>query len=242
MSGWSTATVRAFAVRSRTKPGPSAVQFESWLERSLLLRLDRDPRVKDYVSQPQVFRFVDDDENEHTYVPDFIVWRLDGAIEIHEVSTSHHQTREDAQRRMEAARNICQARGWQYLVHDEKDLPQGSELANLLALYVYRPFIYANAAVSQLILEQLSSRARMSLQLLISEIIQTSQLSHSIVLAGLCHLLWHTRCGITTNLNQLIFLFGSINPAACVWLDTNERSARRPTHCDQAAHTCKRGT
>ena len=111
-----------------TNKAGRTVQFESWLERSLLLRLDRDPRVKDYGSQPEVFQFVDDIGNDHTYVPDFIVWRLDGGIEIHEVSTSHHQARPEAQRRMEAARQICHARAWRYLVHDEKDLPQGSEL------------------------------------------------------------------------------------------------------------------
>ena len=201
------------------------VQFESWLERSLLLRLDRDPRVKDYGSQPEVFRFVDGDGRDHTYVPDFIVWRSNGAIEIHEVSTSHHQTREDAQRRMEAACEICRARGWHYLVHDEKDLPQGSELANLLALYAYRPSIYADDTVNQLALKQLSGKARVSLQFLINDITQTSQLSHSIVLAGLCHLLWHSTYGITTDLNELVFLFGSVNPAARVWLEPSERSA-----------------
>ncbi len=207
-----------------TNKAGRTVQFESWLERSLLLRLDRDPRVKDYGSQPEVFQFVDDNGNDHTYVPDFIAWRLDGAIEIHEVSTSHYQTRGDAQRRMKAARKICQARGWHYLVHDEKGLPQGSELANLLALYTYRPSIYANSAVIQMVLEQLSGKGRMSLQLLITEIVQTSQLPHSIVLACLCHLLWHSMHSVTTDLNQLVFLFGSINPAACVWLEPGERS------------------
>lgn len=201
------------------------VQFESWLERSLLLRLDRDPRVRDYGSQPEVFRFVDGDGNDHTYVPDFIVWRSNGAIEIHEVSTAHHQSREDAQRRMKAAREICQARGWSYLVHDEKNLPHGSELANLLALYVYRPSIYSNAAVIKTALEQLSSKGRMSLQLLVSNIARTLQLPHSIVLACLCHLLWHGMHNVTTDLNELIFLFGSINPATCVWLEPSERSA-----------------
>ena len=200
------------------------VQFESWLERSLLLRLERDPMVKDYGSQPEVFRFVDDDGNQYTYVPDFIVWRCDSAVEIHEVSTSHHQMRLDAQRRMEAGRKNCQARGWRYLIHDEEDLPHGSELANLLALYTYRPSIYANSAVVQMVLEQLSGKGRMSLQLLVTDIAQTSQLPHSIVLACLCHLLWHSTHSVTTDLNQLVFLFGSINPAACVWLEPSERS------------------
>ena len=35
------------------------VQFESWAERSLLLRLDRDPEIIDYGSQPEQFKFVD---------------------------------------------------------------------------------------------------------------------------------------------------------------------------------------
>lgn len=208
-----------------TNKAGRTVQFESWLERSLLLRLERDPMVKDYGSQPEAFKFVDDDGKEHTYVPDFIVWRSDGAVEIHEVSTSHHQTRSPAQRRMEAGRKICQARGWRYLVHEEADLPQGSELANLLALYTYRPSVYANSTVTKLALEQLSGKGPKPMQFLITEIVRTSQLPHSIVLACLCHLLWHGTHGVATDLSRRVFLFGSIDPAACVWLDPSERSA-----------------
>ena len=61
------------------------VQFESFAERSLLLRLDRDPTVRDYSSQPETFQRVDTEGRPQRYTPDFIVWRGDGATEIHEV-------------------------------------------------------------------------------------------------------------------------------------------------------------
>ena len=39
------------------------VQFESWAERTLILRLDRDREVMDYQSQPEQYRFTDENGN-----------------------------------------------------------------------------------------------------------------------------------------------------------------------------------
>jgi len=119
------------------------VQFESWLERALILRLDRDPSVWDYQSQPERFHFTDEQGRSRSYTPDFKVWRR-GQIEIHEVTLSRRRMRPDLQRRETAARRICSDRGWSYILHTEQTLPQPGELANLLALAGYRPTIYAN--------------------------------------------------------------------------------------------------
>ena len=82
------------------------VQCESHTERKLALRIDRDPRVKNYRSQPLRISYVDSEENHHTYVPDFQVWRLDGSIEIHEVTLSERRLQPNAQRREKGSAGI----------------------------------------------------------------------------------------------------------------------------------------
>ena len=59
------------------------VQFESEQERKLILLLERDPTVADYISQPEVLHFHDASGRQRTYTPDFKVWRTDGQIELH---------------------------------------------------------------------------------------------------------------------------------------------------------------
>src|SRR5260370_8423516 len=80
--------------------------------------------------------------------PDFIVWKTTGEVEIHEVTLTSRQNRESIQEREKAARDICQQRGWSYVVHTEKTLPGATEEANLLALYRYRPTISHHPAVT----------------------------------------------------------------------------------------------
>lgn len=123
------------------------VQYESFAERSLLLRLERDRTVRDYASQPETFVFQAPDGHMHRYTPDFIVWHTTDHIEIHEVTLSHRTDRPGQQWRMQAAEQICRGRGWQYLVHTEHTLPQGAELSNLQVLHAYRPTGYADEQV-----------------------------------------------------------------------------------------------
>jgi hypothetical protein len=114
------------------------VQFESFAERTLLLVLERDRSVIDYGSQPETFEFVDRYGKARRYTPDFIVWKENGEIEIHEVTRTERRGGTGACEREYAAQKICQARGWRYIVHTEQSLPQQTEVTNLLALVAYR--------------------------------------------------------------------------------------------------------
>ncbi len=196
------------------------VQFESWLERALILRLDRDPEVLDYQSQPEMFKFIDEQGKQRSYTPDFKIWRRNGDIEIHEVTLTKRRVRPDIRRREQAARGICQERSWHYVVHTEQTLPRGSELANLLALAGYRPTIYANQAVTQAAFKQLMSKQSMVLEVLVKQVKQALNLSEGQVMAALCHLLWYGE--LTTDLNQLLFDQGAIVPSVCIWLEGKE--------------------
>jgi TnsA endonuclease-like protein len=110
------------------------VQCESFQERKLTLLFERDDSVLEYRSQPERFAFTDSCGKSHTYVPDFMVWRTTGEIEIHEFPLTERQNRFSIQECEKAACSICQQRGWRYIVHTEATLPQATEEANLLVL------------------------------------------------------------------------------------------------------------
>jgi hypothetical protein len=202
------------------------VQFESWLERALILRLDRDPEVLDYQSQPESFEFIDEHGQQRSYTPDFKVWRRDGTIEIHEVTLSQRRVRSNIRRRERAGRKLCQERGWHYVVHTEQSLPGGSELANLLALGGYRPPSYANQAVTQAAYGYLAVGQSLGLKELVGQIKQALNLPEGQVTAGLCHLLWHGE--LATDLNQLLFDQSAIVPGVRVWMVSKEGNDGSP--------------
>src|SRR6266568_2227490 len=140
-----------------TSKDDETVQCESFQERKLTLLFDRDSAIQAYRSQPERFTFTDTLGTSHTYVPDFIVWKTTSEIEIHEVTLTSRQDRFSIQEREKAAQSICQQRGWHYVVHTEATLPQATEEANLLALYRYRPTIYANEAVTAALRDRLGT-------------------------------------------------------------------------------------
>lgn len=173
------------------------VQFESFSERSLLLRLERDQTVRDYTSQPETFHSKD----VPRYTPDFLVWRQDGSMEIHEVTRSERRNRESQQAREQLAVTICQARGWRYVVHTETDLPQGPELSNLLSMVRYRPTMYRTENIEQSAVCLLVHEA-MALTGLVRLLVSQTGSPQPQVAASLCHALWHGR--FTTDWQQPI--------------------------------------
>src|SRR5437016_4963278 len=96
------------------------IQCESFQERKLTLLFDRDPTVQAYRSQAERFTFIDVSGKSRTYVPDFMVWRTNGEVEIHEVTLRSRQERLGIQEREKAADAICRQRGWRYIVHTEQ--------------------------------------------------------------------------------------------------------------------------
>src|SRR5258708_8183410 len=154
----------------RNKNGRT-IQCESFSgERKITLGFDRDPTVRDYQSQPIRIPYDDSDGKKHTYVPDFMVWKVDGSIEIHEVTRSERRLLPNAQRREKAAREYCGGEGWRYVVHTEDSLPDDTETANLIELYMFRPTVYSRPDVAAALCEKLSEAKRLSLTRLIHEI------------------------------------------------------------------------
>jgi hypothetical protein len=194
------------------------VQFESFAERSLLLRLERDQMVRDYTSQPETFHSKD----VPRYTPDFLVWRQDGSMEIHEVTRSERRNRESQQAREELAVTVCQARGWRYVVHTEADLPQGHELSNLLSLVRYRPTLYRAELIEQSAI-CLLVEGKMALATLVRLLGSQTGVPQPQVAASLCHALWHGR--FVTDWQQPILSQASFASQAQIWLPEAEQGA-----------------
>jgi hypothetical protein len=206
-----------------TSKADETVQCESFQERKLTLLFDRDESIQEYRSQPERFAFTDSFGASRTYVPDFMVWRTTGEVEIHEVTLTERRGRFSIQEREKAARTICELRGWRYIVHTEATLPQATEEANLLALYRYRPSIYASAAVTDALHQRLKGNERQAAHFLISELAHALSLPTPTVISALCHLLWHQV--IETDLTSgLLFVDAALTPSVQIWL--NEKRKR----------------
>lgn len=209
-----------YAVASKAD---ETVQCESFQERKLTLLFDRDPTLQEYRSQPLQFVFTDAQQKTHTYVPDFMVWKTTGEVEIHEVTLTSRQDKENIQAREKAAREICQMEGWRYVVQTEETLPQAREEANLLALYRYRPTIYHNAAVTAAVRAKLGSGERAELRLLVADLAHTLSLPQPTVISAMCHLLWHQV--IETDLQRaLLFVNAALVANIQVYLKKEEEN------------------
>src|SRR5579859_6362119 len=179
------------------------IQYESLQEFLLICLLERNPRVQAYRSQPLTIAFRDDDGKDHRYTVDFEVWLTDGSVEIHEVTVSGRRSTLSAIRREIAARDMCNRKGWKYVVHTELTLPRETESANLITLYGFRAPIYANPAVKRFVVGNITAMP-INLAALAQEIASGLQLSIGDVTAALCHLIWREE--LLVDENKLLFI------------------------------------
>ena len=187
------------------------VQFESEQERKLILLLERDPTVADYVSQPETLYYDDVNGKHRRYTPDFQVWRANRRVELHEVTVeSRRKGRESLQQRETAARAICQQRGWTYHVHTEESLPTGYEYMNLDYLAPFRAEVYARREITTWWLQQLAGRGPVHPRHIVP------QESPGELLNSLYHLLWHNR--IEMDWNRPLIQDGRFSCTATIWL------------------------
>src|SRR5258707_6591297 len=106
-----------------TSKDGETVQCESFQERKLAFVFERDPTVQAYRSQPERFAFTDSQGALHTYVPDFIVWKTTGEIEIHEVTLTSRREKLRISERGKTAATSCQKRSWRYVGPTQTPLP-----------------------------------------------------------------------------------------------------------------------
>lgn len=197
------------------------VQFESELEHTLILLLERDPAVADYRSQPEVLHFRDATGRPRTYTPDFQVWRTDGRIEFHEVSVEARRAQRPALHQREAAAEaICHDRGWHYVLHTDRSLPSGYAYSNLSFLAAYRAHIYADATTTAWWVARLTGGAPVYLRAVLNVAAADLAVPRGLLLTGLYHLLWTDVVQMDW---QCPLISGSdIHPTARLWLPTPE--------------------
>lgn len=191
------------------------VQCESFDEFRLVLGFERRQDVRDYCSQPEIMEFLDEKGKKHTYVPDFLAWLYSGAIEIHEVTRAKRRSRPDIKRREAAGERICIGRGQVYTVHTEANLPAGTELANLMALWGFRPRVYRDEDVTYLALQLLGGADGVPFARLVQTIASQLARPRSSVTPCLCHLAWHHI--IDFDLNVLLLIDGAPSSHAKLW-------------------------
>jgi len=208
-----------------TNKGGHLVQFESEQERKLILLLERDRTVADYISQPEVIRFRDANGRSRTYTPDFKVWRTDGQIELHEVTLEVRRELHESLRQREAvAQTVCQQRGWRYVVHTDQTLPSGYEYANLDFLAAFRSQVYADAETTSWWLKQLSDRGQIHPQVALAQAGPDRAVGS--LLNGLYHLLWHSV--IQMDWHQPFVARGNLHQAARIWLSMPNSAPVQP--------------
>jgi hypothetical protein len=190
------------------------VQFESALEHTLLLLLERDATVADYRSQPELLHFRDPAGRARTYTPDFQVWRTDGQVEFHEVTVVARMAQRPAlHARAAVAEAICRERGWRYVVHTDQTLPSGAMRANLVALSAFRAPVYADAAATAWWLDGLAGRGPVHPGAVL-EAAGPDQPTGPL-LTALYHLLWHG--GIHMDWQQPLLHVAGFGATARIW-------------------------
>jgi len=191
------------------------VQYESLQEFKLILLLERDASVVDYISQPLVIEFNDRAGKRHTYTPDFQVLRVDGTIEIHEVTLNKRSARVELQERHQAGRTYCQGKGWKFVLHLEQDLPLGMDYANLTVLLGFKAKAYYVETIATAT-RQLLAGGPANLAALISQVAHLTEAPYAMVSGCLLHLLWLNCLRILPS--GLLFLEGYLNPEILVSL------------------------
>lgn len=191
------------------------IQCETQSRHALALRLDRDPAVYDYISLPEVVEYMDPGGKRRSFIPEFKVFRDNGGIELHIVHSPGTGLAERLTR-AEALLAICQARGWGVVAHSERTLPGPTEYANLLALICFRPTAYMQPSVAEAVAELLAGGVRLKLRALVAAAQRNVDLPGPVVTCALGHLLWHA--ALHTDLNQLLFAFGTPTAEAKAWL------------------------
>lgn len=191
---------------SASKHG-NIIQAESFNESKLIILLERDPTVIDYISQPETISFITLEGRHRRYTPDFKVWRADGRIELHEVTLAERRAaRESLREREAAARLIYQSYGWHYIVHTEHDLPSGAELANLQHLYGYRAPANADPAITTAAQTLLAEGQRMRYTALRQQIAERLGMPPGQISGALLHLLWLGQ--LAADMHRLFFIDG----------------------------------
>jgi len=100
-----------------TKSAFSVERFDSTWERDYMKRLERDKTVAKWTKNHGItIQYVTEAGNVRGYRPDFLIERIDGTKELHEIKGGQYLQNPDKIRKHEAARNWCRKRRMGFVV------------------------------------------------------------------------------------------------------------------------------
>lgn len=110
--------------------------YESTIERDFVFFLKFDAAVLTYRAQPMVIIGTDKEENEHTYVPDFLVVRTDRK-EIVECKPEDLLNHPHTRQQIQLGEAWANANNHHFVIVTDKELRKDHTLANLKLLWRY---------------------------------------------------------------------------------------------------------
>ncbi|MDQ5823399.1 MAG: hypothetical protein M3441_04195 [Chloroflexota bacterium] len=224
-----------------TNKAGRTVQYGSFAQRRLILTFERDRTVLDYASLPERIDYRDASGTLRSYVPHFIVWRVNGQVEWHHLSRTrqdndpdhahhpqhHHQYQAQSlavREEQSAARQVCGGRGWLYVVHTDECLPQDTYLANLQALEMFKPACYRDEEVAEAVTALLEAHGPVLYSRLAEDVAGAMGCALPQVLETVAHMLWH--CELESDMNRLLLCDGCFDRKVVIRLPIRDDHAQ----------------
>jgi hypothetical protein len=103
------------------KSAYSVERYDSGWEKQYMTMLERDKTVAKWTKQHGiVIEYITEAGNKRGYRPDFLVQRIDGTIELHEMKGGQFLDSPDTKRKHERAHLWCKQRGMKFVVLTKK--------------------------------------------------------------------------------------------------------------------------
>ena len=100
-----------------TKSAYSVERYDSSWELQYMKRLEKDKTVAKWTKNHGItIQYVTEAGNVRGYRPDFLIERIGGAVELHEVKGGQFLNNPDTKRKHEAATSWCRKRGMVFMV------------------------------------------------------------------------------------------------------------------------------
>lgn len=104
-----------------TKSAYSVERYESSWELEYMKKLEKDKTVAKWTKNHGItIEFITEAGNKRGYRPDFLIEKIEGTKEIHEVKGTHFLENPDTIRKHERARTWCRQRGMNFIVVTKK--------------------------------------------------------------------------------------------------------------------------
>jgi hypothetical protein len=194
------------------------IQSESQLEECWILVHDSDPTVESFSSQPRRFEYFDKHGKLHTHVVDFLVNRVCGDVEYHDVTLIERLEKDsDVQMYVEGMTTLFATRDEKYILNTDQTLPGITEFTNLRTLICYRSASYHHGeTLENSIFDMLEGGHELRLGKVVEQLCAQESCDATDIIETIMHLIWHRK--IQTNKDELLISDAELSQKACIWV------------------------